>query len=138
MKKLFLTLMCCILSSISFGQVDKKTQQINIDVKKNTVIVADFLESQLKLDKKQKQICLNAYAEYGNNLNIARKKIAAKKNKDQKLSNQTLIKTSIRFVKMRDMKIKDILSKKQFTIYNEELLKFINPLTLQIEKKRKK
>jgi len=138
MKKLFLTLICCVLSSVSFGQVDKQTQQINIDVKKNTIIVADFLERELKLDKKQKQICLNAYAEYGNNLNIARKKHLAKKIKDQKLSNQTLLKTSMRFVKMRDIKIKEILSKKQFALYNDKLLRFINPLTLEIDKKRKK
>jgi hypothetical protein len=123
--------------SIGIGQVNKKAQNVNIDMKKNSVVVSDFLEKELNLDKKQKKACLIAYAEYANNLNISRKKIEEKKISDKKMFNQILLKHSVKLIKMRDLKIKEILSKKQFLKYNKETVMFINPLTLRVEKRSK-
>ena len=136
MKKFFLTFICCSLMSIGIGQVNKKAQNVNIDTKKNSVVVSDFLEKELNLDKKQKKSCLIAYAEYANNLNITRKKLK-EKGFDMKMLNQELMRRSVKLIKMRDLKIKEILSKKQFLKYNKETIKFINPLTLRVEKRSK-
>tara|TARA_B110000467_G_C17864593_1_gene236593 strand:- start:115 stop:489 length:375 start_codon:yes stop_codon:yes gene_type:complete len=122
--------------SIGIGQVNKKAQNVNIDTKKNSVVVSDFLEKELNLDKKQKKSCLIAYAEYANNLNITRKKLK-EKGFDMKMLNQELMRRSVKLIKMRDLKIKEILSKKQFLKYNKETIKFINPLTLRVEKRSK-
>ena len=136
MKKFFLTFICCSLMSIGIGQVNQKAQNVNIDTKKNSVLVSDFLEKELNLDKKQKKSCLIAYAEYANNLNITRRKLK-EKGLDIKMSNQELMIRSVKLIKIRDLKIKEILSKKQFLKYNKETIKFINPLTLRVEKRSK-
>ena len=138
MKNFFLTFICCSLMSLGMSQVDQKvTKDMNeVNIKKNVVMVATFLEKELKLDKKTKSICLNAYAEYAQRVSLMLKRMS-NEDKDKSLSSKNATMVLMKLAKTRDIKIEGVLSKEKFKKY-VVLLKHINQSDLSFVKRHKK
>ena len=130
MKKTLLIIICCSLFSLGFSQSDVKANYKSI--KENSVLVADFLAKELKLDKKQKSMCLNTYAKYAQDLQKMQIKMSNPQ-KDRALDSKRANMVMLKFTESRDAKIKSILSKKQFDKYLKTL-RFINKSDLSINK----
>ena len=145
MKNFFLTFICCSLMSLGMSQVDQKvTKDMNevtmkknaVTMKKNVVKVSDFLAKELKLDKKTKSICLNAYAEYAQGVSLMLKRMS-NEDKDKSLSSKNATMVLMKLAKKRDIKIEGVLSKEKFKKY-VVLLKHINQSDLSFVKTQKK
>ena len=64
MKKILLTLMCVVISTLSFSQ--KNLDKGNLKI--SSVKAVDYMNKTLKLNEKQKAIFMSAYAEYAANM----------------------------------------------------------------------
>jgi len=127
--------------SFSFSQEDKSRYAKN-SMKVNSVAAVDYINTNLKLDSKQKAIVMNAYAEYAANMIKAHAKTGTKKGKDgnartkDMLAKKELNKYVMRFSVKRDEMVKKCLKKRQIVKYND-LIRSINPHTLQVKKIKK-
>ena len=146
MKKILLTILCFAMTFLSFSQntINKKTEtritsEKNVTLKKNSVQIVEYISKNLKLNSEQKAICMNAYAEYANNMMKAEPKILSKVKKDSQDSKKDKKEFSmlmLRFSEKRDQMIKSSLKKKQVKLY-DFLLMQINPFTLELRKEKK-
>ena len=138
MKKIFLTLMCVVISTLSFSQ--KNLDKANL--KTSSVKAVDYMNKTLKLNEKQKAIFMSAYAEYAANMMKAvdktkqGKKAADPKVADPKKNRKQLNMHMLRFTEKRDSRIKECLKKKQVVQY-DNLVRDINPYTLEVRQRKK-
>ena len=137
MKNLILTLLTVFAFTFSFAQSNTAKEDA-VKLKKNSVEVVDYLVSELKLEDKEKAILSNAFAEYAQNIAKLNEKLDAKGSKmsDKEKSKMTFEKMA-EFTKLRDKKIKDVLTDSQKEKYNKISNNF-DPMTLTMSKKKKK
>tara|TARA_B100001029_G_C14987973_1_gene410208 strand:+ start:60 stop:473 length:414 start_codon:yes stop_codon:yes gene_type:complete len=137
MKNLILTLLTVFAFTFSFAQSNTAKEDA-VKLKKNSVEVVDYLASELKLEDKEKAALSNAFAEYAHNIAKLNEKLDAKGSKmsDKEKSKMTFEKMA-EFTKLRDKKIKDVLSDSQKEKY-DKISKNFDPMTLTMSKKKKK
>ena len=134
MKKILLTLMCIVISTLSFSQ--KNLDKGNLKIA--SVKAVDYMHKTLKLNEKQKAIFASAYAEYAANMMKAVDKgnKAADPKVDPKKNRKQLNMHMLRFTEKRDRRIKECLKKKQVVQY-DNLVRDINPYTLEVRQRKK-
>ena len=133
MKKILLTLMCILISTLSFSQKNFDKGSLKIA----SVKAVDYMHKTLKLNEKQKAIFASAYAEYAANMMKAVDKTNKdKKGVDPKKNRKELNMHMLRFTEKRDNRIKDCLKKKQVLQY-DNLVRDINPYTLEVRQRKK-
>ena len=133
MKKILLTLMCIVISTLSFSQKNLDKGSLKIA----SVKAVDYMHKTLKLNEKQKAIFASAYAEYAANMMKAVDKTKKdKKGVDPKKNRKELNMHMLRFTEKRDNRIKDCLKKKQVIQY-DNLVRDIHPYTLEVRQRKK-
>ncbi len=133
MKKILLTLMCVVISTLSFSQ--KNLDKGNLKIA--SVKAVDYMHKTLKLNEKQKAIFASSYAEYAANMMKAVDKTnKSKKGVDPKKNRKELNMHMLRFTEKRDNRIKDCLKKKQVMQY-DNLVRDIHPYTLEVKQRKK-
>jgi hypothetical protein len=143
MKKFLLTIIFSLIISFSFSQ--EKTPKIKLDkakMKFKTVEAVEHFSKSLKLDAKQKSVFMRTFSEYANNIVKAEHKIndQSKKSSSEKIGpgqKKSLNAYVMRFAQKRDQAVKKCLKGKQAKKYGE-LIKYLNPITLDFKKKIKK
>ena len=138
MKNLILTLLAFSFISFSFSQEKSTIKNMEI-LKKNSVVVVDYINTELKLDDKSKAVVANAFAEYANNLAKLQRKVGERLEKDPKNieAKKMQIKKMTEFAELRDGKIMVVLTKKEIEKYKALSVNF-DPMTLELKKSKKK
>ena len=142
MKNFLLTLICSLIISFSFSQ-DKGGKYANFksDMKQNSVKIVEYLADGLRLDDKQKGICMQAFAEYAHNMTKAQAKSrkaapSSPEQKPGKVDKKELNQYMLRFSEKRDRAVRECLKRRQIEKYNK-LIKNVHPLTLNLRSEKK-
>ena len=143
MKNFLLTLICSLIISFSFSQ-DKGGKYTNFksDMKENSVKIVEYLANGLRLDDKQKGICMQAFAEYAHNMTKAQVKArrsnppsSKEEQKPGKVDKKELNRYMLKFLEKRDRNVRECLKKRQIEKYNK-LIKNVHPLTLNLRSEK--
>ena len=135
MKKLLLMCLCSLIVAFSFAQ-DRSIKPQKPILKKNSVVVVEYLNKSLKLDDKQRSIVMNAFGEYANNMQKAIEKTS--KTSDSKKGvegKKEIYQYMMRFSKKRDAVVKECLKKKQAAKY-DDLVRAVQPFTLEVKQSK--
>ena len=142
MKNLIVSLLLSLVTSFSFGQ-SKEMKERKL-MKQNVVKAVDYLTASLKLDAKQKSICMNAFSEYGDNIYKAKQKVNDKiskktpnKDRNELAAKREMQAHVLRFVAKRNKMIQSCLKERQLKKFNQ-IVHNINPHTLEVRPKKKK
>ena len=149
MKNFLLTCLCSLIVAFSFGQ--DKAKNSTSDLKRQSVVVVEYINKNIKLDPKQKTIVMNAFSEYAANIKRALEKTSEKTSKDKSLdliqkmkadasaskNKKKIHEYMLRFSTKRDKMVKECLKKKQLKQYND-IVKNIHPFTLEVRPRKKK
>mgnify|MGYP001276144037 CR=1 FL=1 len=139
MKKITFVLLFSFISLFVFSQSNKKE---TVSLKEKSVLVVEFMEEAVGLNKKQKTVFMNAFAEYANVMTKATKKMEKKyADSDSKTksvdSRKELNTYALRAAEKRNAMINDCLTKKQIKLYGK-VIQDVHPLTLKIRQKKDK
>ena len=93
MKNFLTTIFFILTMTFAFAQDNSKVEEMK-NMKQNTVKAVEYLAQGLKLDPKQRAICMNAFSEYANHIMKAKEKtkLKAKKptvNKENSLNSKS-------------------------------------------------
>tara|TARA_B100000427_G_C15032224_1_gene387398 strand:- start:4 stop:417 length:414 start_codon:yes stop_codon:yes gene_type:complete len=137
MKKIILSLLTILFAfTFSFSQNSSKEAAANL--KKNSILVVDYLTEELKLQKEQKAVCANVFAEYANNLAKLNDKLNARsKGMNDKEKSRMTLEYMAEFTKVRDKKLTNVLNEKQIEKY-KKISGHYDPMTLTMKKKKRK
>tara|TARA_B100002052_G_C15847293_1_gene583164 strand:- start:979 stop:1401 length:423 start_codon:yes stop_codon:yes gene_type:complete len=136
MRNLLLSVVLCLAMSFSFAQSEIKTLNEKM-AKKNVIVVVDFLTKNLKLDSKQKAICMNAYSEYANAIIKGNNKVNKMHTKPTMASRKQMQEYVLRFSEKRNKTFMPCLNKKQAKQFSE-LQRQIDPRTLEVRERSAK